>query len=352
MNNALTWLLFLSLIVSASLAQDLKKAPPYVIGFSNAGQGDVWLTTMLHTAEQAAAQHKDAIKRFIVRDAGHDNARQIEQINELAAENIDLLIINANNSEKDIDDAVSQIYQKGIPVVMVVRRIQSDNFTTFVTGSSEDLGQTMAFWIVEKLQGKGNVVLLPGVKGASPAEARLQAALSVFKLFPDIRILATKYTGWDPQKGEEIMDALLQKHPNEIDAVFADSGLQGMGAMRAFIKAGYKKGIFPPITCGDVNGCLRLAIEHDIPSLNYDFSPNIGRQAVEFSLKLLEGEKLPHIRVVRSPIYITEGDETPSIKAIGSYQEYYVPGLPDDAMISHDLGNDYDPKTFRADYPR
>ena len=49
-----------------------KKAPPYVIGFSNAGLGDSWRVVALDELKQGAADHKDVISKLIITDAGHD----------------------------------------------------------------------------------------------------------------------------------------------------------------------------------------------------------------------------------------------------------------------------------------
>ncbi len=57
-----------------------KKEGPYVIGFSNAGLGDSWRVVMQHSVMKAAAEHKDKIKQLIVTDAGHDDAKQVADI--------------------------------------------------------------------------------------------------------------------------------------------------------------------------------------------------------------------------------------------------------------------------------
>jgi len=46
-------------------------------------------------------------------------------------------------------------------------------------GTADDwaMGRSMAIWMAEKLHGKGNVVLLSGIAGASPAELRAAAAM-------------------------------------------------------------------------------------------------------------------------------------------------------------------------------
>ena len=54
-----------------------KKDGPYTIGFSNAGLGDSWRVVMLHSLQTAAAKNKDKIKKLIITDAGHDDAKQV-----------------------------------------------------------------------------------------------------------------------------------------------------------------------------------------------------------------------------------------------------------------------------------
>jgi ribose transport system substrate-binding protein len=73
------------------------------------------------------------------------------------------------------------------------------------------MGRSMAIWIAEKLHGKGNVVLLSGIAGASPAELRAAAAMEAFKQYPDIKVLDRQFTDWSPAKGKTVMAALIQK---------------------------------------------------------------------------------------------------------------------------------------------
>ena len=152
-----------------------KKAPPYVIGFANAGLGDSWRVVGLHSLEKAAHDHADVVKKLLITDAGHDDAKQIADIQDLVSRGVDLLIVSANTSQA-LDPAVTQAAERGMPVVMVDRRVSSDNFVTFVTASDAMMGRMFAQWIVEKLHGKGNVDH-PGRTGGieserEPGEAR------------------------------------------------------------------------------------------------------------------------------------------------------------------------------------
>ena len=60
----------------------------------------------------------------------------------------------------------------------------------------------MAQWLVETLNCEGNIVMLPGHAGASPAEMRIKAAREVFDKYPGIKILDLQYTDWSPAKAK------------------------------------------------------------------------------------------------------------------------------------------------------
>ncbi len=120
-----------------------KKDGPYIIGFSNAGLGDSWRVVMQHSVMKAAAEHKDKIKQLIITDAGHDDAKQVADIQDLISRQVDLLLVSAN-TEQALDPAISRAMQRGIPVVMVDRRIASDNFISFVTASDTMMGRLFA----------------------------------------------------------------------------------------------------------------------------------------------------------------------------------------------------------------
>jgi ribose transport system substrate-binding protein len=197
-----------------------KKAGPYTIGFSNAGLGDSWRVVMLDGLKKAASEHKDQIKHLLITDAGHDDAKQIADIQDLISRGVDLLIVSAN-TEKALDPAVSRAMKQGIPVVMVDRRVSSDNFVTFVTASDQMMGRLYAQWLAEKLHGKGNIVILGGQAGSSPNEARVRAAMQVLDQYPDIKILDTVYSDWSPVKGKQVIQAVVAKYGKQADAVLS-----------------------------------------------------------------------------------------------------------------------------------
>jgi ribose transport system substrate-binding protein len=327
-----------------------KKDGPYVVGFSNASISNSWRVGMLHSIQQAAADNKNKIKQLLITDANDDPAKQVSDVQDLLERGVDILIVSAATSDA-LNAIVTRATEQGVPVVMVDRRVTSDNFVTFVTASDNVYGHMSAQWLTEKLGGKGNIVMLPGMAGVSVAETRIATAKQIFANYPDIKILDLQYTDWSPAKGKQVMAALLQKYGDQINGVWADHGLQGSGALEAFVEAGWAKGTIPPITCADLNGCVKLAVENEVPVFNYDYPPAMGGVAVNVALDVLAGKPVPHQYEMSVDIAITKGDETPSVKADKWVQDYARLDKPNDLILSTGI-LDYDPNSFNVDYPK
>lgn len=329
-----------------------KKDPPYRIGFSSASQADLWLVTFVHGVEYAAEQNSDKLSKFIVTDANSDPTKQIADIQDLLNQDIDLLLVNPATADA-LDPIVGRATRQGVPVVTVARRVKTDdNFLSFVTASDTALARNSATWLAEKLGGKGKIVLLPGLAGASPAEFRLKAAREVFAQFPGIEILDTQYTSWSPAEGKKIMSAIIQRFGSDIDGVWADSGLQGSGSVEAFLNAGVASSDIPPHTGGDLNRMYKLAYEHKFPFCGIDYTPSIGIAGVNLALDVLQGVSVPKRLDVNFQVVVSKGDETESIKADVYLKDYVALDKPDDFIMGHGMGSSYDPKTFSANYPR
>ena len=181
---------------------------------------------------------------------------------------------------------------------------------------------------------------------------RLQAAKEIFAQFPGIEIIDTQYTSWSPANGKKIMSAIIQKHGRDISGVWADSGLQGSGSVEAFLNAGFESDEIPPHTGGDLNRMYKLAVEHGFAFCGIDYTPSIGITAVELALDVLEGKPVPKRVDVNFQVVISAGDETNSIKADVPLRDYVALDKPDDFIMGHGMGPEYDPKTFVANYPK
>lgn len=160
-------------------------------------------------------------------------------------------------------------------------------------------GMQTARWLAQALGGKGNVVLINGIPGLGPTVARRQAALDVFKAYPNIRILGEVTGMWTPSIAKSAMVQFLATHPAKIDGIW-DSGLTGVAAAQALQQSGRPE--------AKINGlpgdCSFIAYwkQHDLHSfsLSQGGAPAIY-EGFGVALRMLSGQQ-PVVNTILYPL--------------------------------------------------
>jgi ribose transport system substrate-binding protein len=297
-----------------------KKAPPYTVCFSNASTSNDWRVVMNAHVDWGIEEAKAAglIKTYRYADANDDPAKQISDVEDLLTQGCDVLILSAAASDV-VDPAAQAAMEAGVPVVTLDRDVADPTHrVSYVEGDNCLMGTNQANWLVKQLSGTGKIVELSGAAGASPAEERLRCANLVFAANPGIEILAQAYTGWSPTEGQKIMANWITLYP-KIDGIWSDAGLQGSGAVQAYLDAGLP---VPPITGEDFQRFLHQWVDNKLNIYTYSFSTREGYFGVQTALKILQGEPVEsHVRV---PGLEITNDNLMTI---------YNPKLPDSAMV-------------------
>ena len=106
-----------------------------------------------------------------IRSAHDDNQKQIADIEHFMDEGADLIVVAPNEAEA-IAPVIEKAYDRGIPVVLVDRKIDSDHYTAYIGADNYDMGHQIGTYIANRLHGKGNIVEPTGLKGSTPARDR------------------------------------------------------------------------------------------------------------------------------------------------------------------------------------
>lgn len=174
-----------------------------------------------------------------IRTVKDDNAQQEKDIRQFIKEGVDLLIV-APNEAAPITPVVEEAYNKGIPVIVVDRRILSDKYTAYVGADNFEIGKAIGKYVANVLHGKGTVVEIAGLAGSTPAIDRHEGFMSVISGYPDIRLLAKEDGAWLRSQAEEKMEALLARFSG-IDIVYAQNDRMAAGAYAAAVRQGREK---------------------------------------------------------------------------------------------------------------
>lgn len=321
--------------------------PRMRLGLANAALNGPWRVALVHSVEYGAVKYADSVHSLLVRHAEDEASRQAEDILALVESGADGLIVSAA-SGPEVLEAVAEAARRGVPSVFVDRRPSGDlSAAPFITCDDAVIGRVTGLWVAEYLEGRGRVMLLPGLASAEPAQIRLGGARAALSAFPGIEILGVHWTGWQPRIGREVMRATLAQHGGAISAVWCDSGLQAVGSLKAFIARG---GPIPPHTGGDLNLAYKLALRHHVPLAAMDYPPAMGLKSVEVLLDMLRGRAVPRRIDVATEIVLTRGAATASVEPDLWADEHVRWDLPDNLILASGLGPSYDPRSFRIHY--
>lgn len=307
------------------------------IGFSNASLSNPWRHALLASMHYARRLAGARIAELLVETAEDDPARQLHQIDALVRQGIALLVVSCTTVHSPAVSArLRALARQGLPILAVDRRpADAGALVTFVTASDARIGRISARWLAERLGGTGRIWMLSGTEGASPTIRRKAAALAVFAGCPGIRIEAVSHTGWTEAGGHAAIDRLLAQGLPPPDAVWCDSGLQGVGSLRRFTDGGLP----PPIhTGGDLNRMYKQALHLRLPFVAVDYPAAMGARVLEAALEVLAGQPVRRRIEVAAPIVLPRGQETASVSADVWAETHVRWDLPDDAILSQGPG--------------
>lgn len=235
-----------------------------------------------------------------IRSAGDDNRKQAEDVHYFMDKGVDLLIISANEAAP-MTPIVEEAYQKGIPVIMVDRKILSDKYTAYIGADNYEIGRAVGNYIVSRLNGKGNVVELTGLSGSTPAMERHQGFMAAISHFPDIKLIDKADAAWEREPAVAEMDSMLRRH-TKIDAVYAHNDRIAPGAYQAAKKAGREdEMIFVGIDAlpGKGNG-LDLVLDSVLDATF--IYPTNGDKVMQLAMNILENKPYPKETVMNTAV--------------------------------------------------
>ena len=143
---------------------------------------------------------------------------------------------------KAMTPSVEKINAAGIPVVDIVDRTSGGKFLAFVGSSDYNLGVEIGRTMTKALGGKGNVIILEGVKGALTSMDRVRGFNDALKEAPGIKLLASQPANYQRLQALQVMENLLQSYP-KVDGVLAANDAMATGAIEALEGADRKAAI-------------------------------------------------------------------------------------------------------------
>lgn len=141
----------------------------FTIGFAQTGLNDEWRRAMNQSMRIQASMHPNI--DLVILDGEDNIENQAKDIEELIEQNVDILIVSPVKS-RPITPIVEKAYNKGIPVLVVDRKIDSKNYTAFIGGDNYQVGKDAANYIASLSKEPKKIIEIRGLLGSSPAKDR------------------------------------------------------------------------------------------------------------------------------------------------------------------------------------
>lgn len=141
----------------------------YKIGFSQCISKDDWRKAMDHEMEVEASLYSEI--ELSIFQAHEDIEVQKSQIEFMIENEFDVIIISPLRPEPLVA-LVERAYDKGIPVIIVDRKIKSQKFTAFVGANNLDVGRNAAKYIASLNEKQSNILEIKGGDNSSPVIER------------------------------------------------------------------------------------------------------------------------------------------------------------------------------------
>jgi ribose transport system substrate-binding protein len=257
----------------------------WTIGMSQCNLGEPWRVQMNADVKMAADKHPEI--KVVYKDAQNDTLKQRSQMEEFISAGINLIIISPKEAAP-LTPVVAQAFQKGIPVIVLDRRVLGDQYTCFIGADNKKIGKAAGKWIVDKLGGKGKVVELMGLMTSTPGQDRHSGFRDGIK-GSDLEIIFEADMKWlEPDSRKEMESALARF--DKIDLVYAHNDPGAHGAYLAAQAAGREKNIiFVGIDALPQEG--QAYVKQGIMQASFEY-PTGGKEAIELGLELLNGKKV------------------------------------------------------------
>ena len=276
-------LVWLTLIVLCGCTSSGKQKR-HVIGLSQCMLDDAWREAMINDMRIEASNYDDM--EIIIKDAQNNNETQIQQIRDLIRQKVDVLIISPYQSEP-ITAVAEEAYRAGIPTIITDRKVNTDQYTSFVGANNYEIGLAAGNYAANYLPPNAIILEIWGLTQTSPAQERHKGFVDALREREDLSF--RKIEGqWLVDTAR--MELRKLEHPEQIDFVYAHNDMMAIAAREYFMAWDSIRGRDLRIIGVDaVAGAGLEAVEDGRINASFLY-PTGGEQVIRTAMRIIQGE--------------------------------------------------------------
>lgn len=280
------WVCFLASLILVSCKQ--KQGDKIEVGFSQAMTTDDWRKQMNSSMKIEASLRPEVDLK--ISDANNNIEKQIEDIERFIANKVDVIIVSPIQS-KPLTAVVEKSIKAGIPVLVVDRKIDSENYTAYLGADNIEIGRIAARYIISHGKGSGKIIEITGASGSSPAYERSLGFEQIIKENAHYKVQNTIRGDWEKESVKEPLKEILLKNP-DAEYIFAHNDRMALSAWETAKTLGLEKKIkFIGVDgLNTINGGIEL-VKNGVLDGTILY-PTGGNEALKLALKMYSKEQI------------------------------------------------------------
>ncbi|MEN3148912.1 substrate-binding domain-containing protein [Neorhizobium sp. IRAMC:178] len=300
------------LIAGQALAADKK-----VVAVSIPAADHGWTAGIVYHAQAAAKEINAAFPNVeVIVKTSPSATAQVSALEDLSARRkLDALVILPHTSE-ELTTPVKAVKDAGTFITVVDRGLNDPSIQDlYVAGDNIAVGRNTAKFMIDKLGGKGNLVVLRGIPTVIDDE-RIKGFQDTIK-GTSLKILDIQYANWNSDEAFKLMQDYLAKYP-QIDAVWANDDDMLLGVLEALKQSG-RKDIKLALGGNGMKDIVKKVIDGDaMTPVETPYPPAMIKTAIYMTVANLIGQ---------APVRGTVKLDAPLITRENA-KEYYFPDSP------------------------
>ena len=279
-------MLFLASLILVSCKQ--KQGDKIKVGFSQAMTTDDWRKQMNISIKVEASLRPEV--DLTIKDADNNVQNQIEDIEKFIADKVDVIIVSPIQS-KPLTAVVEKSIKAGIPVLVVDRKIDGENYSAYLGADNIEIGRIAARYIISNSKGSGKIIEITGASGSSPAYERSLGFNQIIAKNNRFEINGTIHGDWEKESVKVPLKTILEQN-SDIEYIFAHNDRMALSAWETAKTLGLEKKIkFLGVDgLNTVNGGIEL-VKSDVLDGTILY-PTGGNEALKLALKMYNKEPI------------------------------------------------------------
>jgi ribose transport system substrate-binding protein len=306
-----------------------KNPPPWKVGYASSYAGNTWRAAVMDRLQNELIpkwKKLGMLEEVVITQSSLNDATQIQQIRQLVDQGVDAIIVCCSNPTA-LNASVEYAYKNGVAVFSGIGYLTSpyaiNSSANFVVG-----GRMMGEWMANEIGGKGRILNVEGIPGASASDSQNVGIEQALADFPDVKIKGQIAGMWTDQVAQAEVQKWLATNPGKLDGIIIQSASE-LGALRALQQSG--RGMIP-ITIGSELGALcywrnnpdyvSAAIHAWPPGDDFELIWNI-------MMRTLQGQGPKIQSILTEPVAMDKEEMMKTVSADCSEQsdQWYHPGI-------------------------